>query len=77
MTKLDSLNQLLAQNPKAAPHGDSIRRALDAVRELREVGLTSQGKEGTPLTRRPSIHDAPKPQNRKIIRSSSKMTFHA
>lgn len=77
MTKTESLEQLLKRNPKAAVHGDSIRTTLEAVRKLREAGISSQGKEGAPLTGRRSVHDAPKPTNRKIVRSHGKMTFYA
>lgn len=35
------ISELLRANPRASKHEESIRRALEDVRKLREAGLTS------------------------------------
>lgn len=74
MAKVDSIDVLMRSNPKAAPHEASIKAALKAVRELRERGVSSDGRQPQ-LMGKPSVSDAPKPTNRKIVRQSFKLTF--
>lgn len=71
MAKIDSLDALLQRNPKAAPHGASIRETLEAVRKLREAGVSSEGKHVPQMAGRRSISDIPRPMNRKIVRLHS------
>lgn len=76
-SKTVTLECLLQSNPKAARHGASIKEALKAVRELREAGVSSDGNGYLPVGGRRSVSEAPRPTNRKIMRSSGKLTFNA
>ena len=77
--KKPDINDFLQQNPKANRHGESIREALDALRQLRESGVSGGGSPSltSPYVGGASVKNVPRPAHRRVIGTYSKVTFSA